>query len=266
MEERVHPIHTDRQRDGFALWAIVLVAAIVAGTLQWTQLDRLAAQADDPERAVQQERGKLTLLRRMPTLGYDNLLADWLFLRFLGYFGDELERSQTGYDLTPDYFEPIVRLDPRFLGIYPFLSMGISYYLGNPELAGQYMERGIKALSPEVNPDGYAILRFRGLDQLLLEGDIPGTIETYYRIADWFDRIGRPDSAQQFRDGAEFLAQNPDSIQPQLWGWQQVYYNAVDRRVQERAEQELLKLGAIKQEDANGNIGFVLPKPSKISK
>lgn len=266
VEDRANPINTDRQGDGFARGAIALVAAIVAGTLQWTQLDRLAAEAEDPERAAQQEQGRLKLLQRMPTLSYDNLLADGLFLGFLGYFGDDLARSQTGYDLTPNYFEPIVRLDPRFLEIYPFLSMGISYYMGNPELAGQYMERGIQALSPEVNPDGYAILRYRGLDQLLLEGDIPGTIETYDRLADWFDRIGKSDSAAQFRHGAEFLRQNPESIQPRLWGWQQVYYNAVDRRVQERAERELLKLGAIKQEDASGNVGFILPKQSKTSK
>jgi len=252
--------------DGIVRGAIATMAALVAALLQWQQLDRLAAEATDPERAVRQERGRLTLLGKMPTLSYDNLLADWIFLRFLGYFGDELERSQTGYELTPEYFEPIVRLDPRFLEIYPFLSTGISYYLGNPELAGQYMERGIQALSPEVNPEGYVILRFRGLDQLLLEGDIPGTIATYYRLADWLDRIGRPDSAKKFRQGAEFLKQNPNSIEPQLWGWQEVYYNAVDRRVQERAKEELLKLGAIEQQDANGNVRFVLPQPPPSSK
>jgi hypothetical protein len=266
VKEPANPVNTGRRRNGFVAGAIALMAAIVAGTLQWAQLDRLAGEAADPERAVQQEQGGLKLLRRMPALSYDNLLADWIFLRFLGYFGDDLARSQTGYDLTPDYFDPIVRLDPRFLEIYPFLSTGISYYLGNPELAGQYMERGIQALSPEVNPQGYTILRYRGLDQLLLEGDIPGTIETYYQLADWFDRIGRPDSAQQFRNGAEFLQQHPDSIQPQFWGWQEVYYSAVDRRVQERAERELLKLGAIKQEDINGNIGFTLPERPKSSK
>lgn len=257
--ESANPDRT-QHREWFIRGTIAITAAIVAATLQWRQLDRLAAAETDPERAQQQEQGSLKLLQRMPTLNYDNLLADWLFLRFLGYFGDDLARSQTGYDLTPDYFDPIVRLDPRFLEIYPFLSTGISYYLGNPELAGQYMERGIQALSPEVNPDGFAILRFRGLDQLLLEGDIPGTIETYYRIADWFDRIGKPDSAQQFRQGAEFLKQHPDSLQPRFWGWQEVYYNAVDRRVQDRAQRELLRLGAIKQEDSEGNIIFILPK------
>jgi hypothetical protein len=255
-----------QHREWLIRGAIAATAAMVAGTLQWRQLDQLAAVAADPERVQQQEQGGLKLLQRMPTLNYDNLLADWLFLRFLGYFGDDLARSQTGYDLIPEYFDPIVRLDPRFLAIYPFLSTGISYYLGNPELAGQYMERGIQALSPEVNPDGFAILRFRGLDQLLLEGDIPGTIETYYRIADWFDRIDKPDSAQQFRQGAEFLKQHPESLQPRFWGWQEVYYNAVDRRVQERAEQELIQLGALKQEDDRGNVVFILPKLPQSSK
>jgi hypothetical protein len=265
VEEREHLVTIPR-RDGFVRGAIALVAVIVAGTLQWTQLDRLEVEATNVDRAVQQEREGLELLQRMPTLNYDNLIADWSFLRFLGYFGDDLPRSQTGYDLIPEYFELIVRLDPRFLEIYPFLSTGISYYLGNPGLAGQYMERGIQALSPEVNPNGYTILRYRGLDQLLLEGDIPGTIETYYRIADWFDRIGALDAALQFRNGAEFLKQNPDSVQPQFWGWQEVYYHAVDHRVQERAKRELLGLGAIEKKDAQGNVGFILPNPPKRSK
>lgn len=260
VEDLANPVNRPSQGDGWVRGAIALMAAIAAGMLQWSQLDRVAHPDTSPEQADRQERSGLKLLQRLPTLGYDNLIADWAFLRFLGYFGDDLARSQTGYDLIPDYFAAIVRLDPRFLGIYPFLSTGISYYLGNPELAGEYMERGIQSLSPEVNPDAFSILRFRGLDQLLLEGDIPGTIETYYRIADWFDRIGKPDSARQFRQGAEFLKQNPNSLQPRFWGWQEVYYNAVDRRVQERAEGELIKLGAIKQEDAQGNVRFILPK------
>lgn len=266
MEDLTNPRNRPSRREGWVLGAIAAMAAIASGTLQWRQLDRLAQAEPSAERAARQERSGLKLLQRLPTLGYDNLMADWIFLRFLGYFGDDVARSQTGYNLIPDYFETIVRLDPQFLGIYPFLSTGISYYLGNPELAGKYMDRGIQSLSPEVNPNGFAILRFRGLDQLLLEGDIPGTIETYYRIAEWFERIGKPDSANQFRRGAQFLKQYPNSLQPRFWGWQEVYYNAVDRRVQERAEEELLKLGAIKQQDDRGNVRFSLPKPPPSSK
>lgn len=250
--------HPDRL-NGWVNWAIALGTAAIVVMLQWMQLPKVSMQAIDPVRETEQERIKLQVLGNLPTLGYDNLLANWVFLRFLGYFGDDVARQKTGYDLNADYFNSITQRDPRFLQVYPYLSMGISYYLGNPELAGEYMERGLKAISPDVNPKGFMVLRFRALDQLLLEGDIPGTIATYNRLAQWFDRISDPKAAESFRNAAAILANNPDSILPRFWGWQDVYFSAPDERVRQRAAQELIKLGAIARKTPEGDIVFVLP-------
>jgi hypothetical protein len=258
---QLEPIPLDRndRLNGLLNWAIALGTTAIVVSLQWMQLPQVSRQAIDPARAVEQERLELQVLGNLPTLGYDNLLANWVFLRFLGYFGDDPARKATGYDLNANYFNLITQRDPRFLQIYPYLSAGISYYLGNPELAGQYMERGLKVLSPEVNPKGFIVLRFRALDQLLLEGDIPGTIATYGRLADWFDRTADPKAAQSFRNAAAILAQNPDSVLPRFWGWQDVYFSAPDDRVRQRAEQELIELGAIARKTPQGEILFVLP-------
>lgn len=239
--------------------AIALGTAAIVVALQWMQLPKVSMQAIEPVREAEQERLQLQVLGNLPSLGYDNLLANWVFLRFLGYFGDDPARKKTGYDLNANYFNLITQRDPRFLQIYPYLSAGVSYYLGNPKLAGQYMERGLQVLSPEVNPRGFMVLRFRALDQLLLEGDIPGTIATYQRLADWFDRTADPKSARSFRDAAAILAQNPDSVLPRFWGWQDVYFSAPDDRVKQRAAQELIELGAIARKTPEGDIVFVLP-------
>lgn len=244
--------------------AIAVLAAGGAMAMQWQQLPEIVDKETNYQQFVQLEEVHLQLLARMPSLGFDNLIADWAFLRFLGYFGDAEAGNRTAYALNDDYFEPIVKRDPRFVDIYPFISAAISIELGNPELAGQYMERGIESLSPEVNPRGFLLLRYRALDQLLLEGDIPGTIATYERLAKWLDAISEPDGASSVRDGAAYLRNNPDSFLPRFWGWRYVWAQAIDDKVRQRAESELLELGAIKQEDANGNFQFVLPEEGEL--
>ena len=40
------------------------------------------------------------MLKNLPSFGFDNLIADWTFLKFLQYFGDDEARDVTGYDLA----------------------------------------------------------------------------------------------------------------------------------------------------------------------
>ncbi|MBE9041164.1 hypothetical protein IQ235_10280 [Oscillatoriales cyanobacterium LEGE 11467] len=244
--------------------AIGLLAALGTIAMQLKQVPKVIDRETNFQQFAQLEEVHLQLLAQMPSLGFDNLIADWAFLRFLGYFGDAEAGARTAYGLNDDYFEAIVKRDPRFMEIYPFLSAAISIEQGNPELAGEYMERGIASLTPEINPRGFLILRYRSLDQLLLEGDIPGTIATYERMADWLDAISELDGARSFREDAEYLRQNPDSLLPRFWGWRYVWAQAIDERVRQRAESELLELGALKQEDGNGNVQFVLPQEGEL--
>jgi hypothetical protein len=245
--------------------ANVVLAGVVLAGIVWIQSDRLkrgGLTADDPKRAERQEAVRLNLLKQMPTFGFDNLVSDWTFLNFLQYFGDDEARQQTGYSLSSDYFDVITRLDPRFAQGYLFLSSAVSYRQGKPERAVQLMERGTKALSPQINPKSFMVWRFKGLDELLLLGDIPAAIHSYEMAAQW--TLGTPEAylAPIFQQTADFLKQDPDSTRARFQSWLEVYFQASefnDRQTQQRAEKELLELGARKQVNEKGEVYFVPP-------
>lgn len=249
-------------------WAVIgqgVIAAIACAgivTLQRSQLASPSLWVSAPAQAEQQEALRLRLLKQLPTFGFDNLIANWTFLNFLQYYGDVEVRSKTGYSLSPEYFDIITRLDPRFVGVYLFLSNSVSYQVGQPKRAIQLMERGIAALSPEIDPKAYQVWRFKGLDQLLLLGDVSGSIKSHEMAAQWAK--GTPDDALAFvfQATANFLREDPNSVPIRIQAWSSVYYQAVasnDQATQERAKQEILNLGGEMQVDAEGRVLFSLP-------
>ncbi|MDF0552257.1 hypothetical protein [Kamptonema sp. UHCC 0994] len=213
----------------------------------------------------EQEALRLQLAKVSPTFGFDNLIADWTFLKFIQYFGDSEVRSQTGYALNTPYFDIITMRDPRWVDIYPFLSTAISYYLGKPEIAVSMMDRGTDALSPQIDPQAWRVWRFKGLDQFLLLGDIPGAIRSHEMAADW--ALGTPDEkvSPVLRQTAEFLKRDPDSTFIRFQAWSAVYYEATDKLVRQRAKSALLSLGARMQKGEDGNLRFFLPS-DKVKK
>lgn len=212
------------------------------------------------QQETQQEALRLKMLKTLPSFGFDNLIADWTFLKFLQYFGDDEARDITGYSLSLDYFDIITRRDPRRVEIYPFLSVAVSFYQAKPEIAVQLMERGTSALSPQIDPQAWTVWRNKGLDELLLLGDIPDSIRSHEMAADWVEQTpkGR-ELAQIFRGTAEFLRRDPDSVPVRFAAWSTVYAQTKDKIVRLRAKQALVKLGAQVQKDRNGKESFILP-------
>jgi len=227
--------------------------------MQQSRLDRAALNPLSPQQADQQEALQIELMKRSPTLGFDNAIANWAFIKFIGYFGDEELRDQTGYELNDDYFDLLTQRDPRFMEAYLFISSAVSFMQAKPELGVKLMQRGTEVLSPEINPRSYLLWRYKGIDQLLLVNDIPGAIKSHEIAAEWVK--GTPDEkfASIYAQTAEFLKSNPDNTDVRFWAWSEVYYSTVDKNVKARAEAELLKLGANKRVDEDGNIYFALP-------
>ncbi|MGB3532954.1 MAG: hypothetical protein WBA13_05495 [Microcoleaceae cyanobacterium] len=225
-----------------------------------------AAQTDGDEFVVatrtqeQKQALQLQLLKNLPTLGYDNVIADWTFINFLQYFGDEPAREVTGYELNDDYFDVLTLLDPRWVDMYLFLSTSVSFYQAQPQTAVELMSRGTAALSPQISPTAWIVWRLKGIDQLLLVGDTSGAIQSLFRAAEWAEASSNPDFARQFRASAEVLQQNPDNLSTRLNAWLSVYYQTTDELVQQRATQELLSLGAEKEMGENGEVRFILPE------
>ncbi|MEG4070133.1 hypothetical protein QUA42_22800 [Microcoleus sp. Pol11C2] len=214
------------------------------------------------QQEAQQEALRLRMLKTIPSFGFDNLIADWTFLKFLQYFGDEEARDVTGYNLSQDYFDIVTQRDPRWADIYLFLSTAISFYQGKPETAVNFIERGTRALavSPQLHSQSWIVWRTKGLDELLLLGDIPESINSHEMAAEWVEK--KPEGqklAQMFGATAEYLRRDPDSVPVRFTAWSTVYAQTTDKVVRQRAKQALVKLGAQVQKDKDGNESFILP-------
>lgn len=222
------------------------------GVLQVPQLNKLSsseqtASLETLEREIHSEKLRLNLLRQLPAFGFDNLMADWVFLDFLQYFGDEEVRVKTGYSLSPEYFEVVIARDPRFLQAYLSLSTSISLYAGMPERSIALMEFGLKSLSPKVPPRSYYIWRYKGIDELLFLGNAQAAKQSFATAAEWASTYSDEESKQVeiiSRRTAQFLARNHKSKSAQIAAWTMVLNNPVDAQTRNLAIRRISALGA----------------------
>ncbi|NJK27897.1 MAG: hypothetical protein HC925_04355 [Coleofasciculaceae cyanobacterium SM2_3_26] len=151
----------DKQFRPIGFFTNIAIALLALGSVVGIQsIGKQTKATLTPQRLEEQERLRLEAIDRLPTFGYDNLLASWVFLQYIQYFGDDV-RNERGYALNLPYFDAITRLDPRFVEVYPMISIGVSLYMGKPEEAIALMERGTQALSStfEPKPTSYGGLR-----------------------------------------------------------------------------------------------------------
>ncbi len=255
------------------LGAIAVFAAI-ALSLQFPKLNqRLSGQTlEDTRKGVRQEEARLKLIRQLPPrgLGFNNMIANFTFLQFLQYFGDDISRNnfQTGYSLSPLYFENIIDRDPRFLSSYIYMSASVSMFAGVPSQAIEIYTKGLRSLNPDLQPTAYNVWRYKATDHLLFLGDAKGARESYLKAAEWADRVKPTDKtidnpklvAEFSRQSAKWLEEDRDLSKAQIGAWSLVLQNAVDKKTVQIVAQELDKLG-MKIEIKNGTPAIV-PKHS----
>ncbi len=263
-------VHTCSQVSWLKIGAIAAIAvAAFSGVvvLQRSRLNQPSLWLNDPIQATEQEKFRLELLKQTPSFGFDNLFADWVFLNFLQYYGDDEARDKTGYALSPEYFDIVTRRDPRFAGIYIFLSNSVSHQAGRPELAVEMMRRGTDALSPQIDPLAFQVWRFMSLDQLLLLGDISGAVRSLEMAAQWVEGTPHAELNSVFRQTAEFLRKDPNSKPVRVSAWAAIYQQAAavgDQQTQDRAKREIFQLGG-KIFEKDGRL-VVQPPPSTPTK
>lgn len=83
------------------------------------------------------------------TLGYDNVIADLLWIQFIQYYGENnlIKRSgSTKYDFsfTYKYIDVITTLDPNFQYAYWLGAFTIADEMDRPDLAIKIIQRGMK--------------------------------------------------------------------------------------------------------------------------
>lgn len=252
-----------RPATGDSIWrslATAAIAAIVAIAIQANRQERVAADILDPVVEQEQLAVRLALLERLPSLGFDNLIADWTFMQYLQYFGDEAAREKTGCRLNATYLDIITERDARFLGPYLFVPSGVSYCQGEPQQSVELLDRGVTAIDSDLHDNAFIVPLLEALDRLLLLGDVDGAIAAYETAAERAANSDRfTELAPRLRDRAEFLRRNPRAEEARFLGWQEVYNTATDDRVRERAIAELKELGVqvVRQED--GSVQFIPP-------
>jgi hypothetical protein len=252
---------------------VALLCLIGIGGLQVPRLNKLiergkTASLENIKTEVELETLRLRLLQKAPTLGFNNLIANWVYLGFLQYFGDELARGQTGYELSPAYFEIIVDRDPRFLGSYISLTASVSLYAGKPEKSVALMAKGLKSMSAKIPPQSYYVWRYKAIDELLFLADIKSAQQSFAKAAEWASVYSDPESknvAKLSRRTAEFLAGNPDKkririAQESSWGL--VLTNALntnDRRTRDQVIRQIEARGGKVTISQEGGVSVQLP-------
>jgi hypothetical protein len=177
---------------------VVGLSYITIINLQINRLSQLDRKANQPLskaeylREEQQIQTSLKVLAKLPTFGFKNLIADWSFLNFIQYFGDDQARPQTGYRITPDFFKIIVDRDPHFLGMYPYLSSSISLYGGQPQQTVRLLQQGINAMPPVMQPEAYFLWQAKATDELLFLGRTQDARRSYEMAASWASQSKDP--------------------------------------------------------------------------
>jgi hypothetical protein len=231
--------------------AVALLSTIAIANFQFPTLHQLrtAESRVSPEEAQRQVAGEqvyLAMMKNLPTLGMDNLVANWTFLKFLQYFGDDEARALTDYRLSPEYFEIIIQRDPRFLQAYIYLSGSTSLYAGMPDRAIAIMEKGLPFVTPNIPRYSFYIWRYKGTDELLFLGDAASAKVSFFTSAVWaagYTDWESQQTAESSRRTAQFLARNPESKAAQVSAWSIVLGNVADETTRNYAIQKIRELG-----------------------
>ncbi len=252
----------------FLTTVIVLLSYGTIVHLQLSRLSQLDRKASQPLtkaeylREEQQTQTNLKLLAKLPTFGFDNLVANWSFLNFLQYFGDDQARPKTGYRITPDFFQVIVDRDPRFLAMYPYLSASVSLYGGQPQQTVRLLEQGINVIPPAMQSEAYFLWQAKATDELLFLGKIQDARHSYEMAASWASQSNDPQMqaiAQRSIQTAKFLASNPDSRRARVGSWYNILTNAIDEPTRQFAAKQIQALGG-KMQMVNGAFQVKLPE------
>lgn len=217
----------------------------------------------DIKREMKSEKVRLQFLKQLPNFGFDNVIANWVYLSFLQYFGDDEIRAKTDYRLSPEYFEVILQRDPRFIEAYLALSTSASMYAGMPEKSVELTSRGLKSLSPWVPKRSYFVWRYKAVDELLFLGDSQMAQQSFANAANWASNHSDPESqrtAYISRRTADYISRKPDSKHAQVAAWAMVLNQGVDYITRKRAIMEIEALGGKVIKTPEGTHKIKLPQ------
>lgn len=246
-----------------------LMSALVMGmaAMQSNKLKNLRAvdKSLDPTVLQQESRlraNQLDLMKKLPKFGFNNLAANTTFIDFLSYFGSSEARNINGYSLGFDYFDVVLKEDPRFFLAYHYLSGTGSSYLGNPEKTVKMMDVGYRSIKPDSPKYSYYLWRLKATNELLFLGDSQAAKASMEKAADWAQQAGDEEGQRVARisgNTAKFLAKNPGSKQARFGAWTSILDTAIDDSARKLAITKIIELGGKVERDAQGKIKITPP-------
>lgn len=147
-----------------------LVVGLGVATIALAQLVRAPANAMNERPGVEEPYAPSTEAARIVSVGYNELAADLLFFRLVGYFGDKHNANGIA-----SLVEAIVTVDPHFYKAYVWGSQAMAHG-ANKGVGRDHFLRAIKVLEKGAGafPDDHAIPRMAGEIYLLdLKTDNP---------------------------------------------------------------------------------------------
>ncbi|MEA5466096.1 hypothetical protein [Leptothoe sp. PORK10 BA2] len=230
---------------------VMFGALIVTMFLQFSYLKSLKDDTSQlsNSRLTQQELSRtlnLNALKLLPAFGFENILADWIFLNFIQYFGEADTRKITGYSASPLFFDVLIDRDPRFVGSYLYLVNSVSMYAGQPQESIRLMEKGLATMLPTAPDRSYFVWRYKATDEMLFIGDNKAAQESFRTAANWAEQSSDEDAqltAKLSRQTAAFLETNPNSTPALISGWMNVLSRAIDDNIRQEAIAQIEKLG-----------------------
>lgn len=214
---------------------------------------------------VENEKLKLTSFGKTPSLGFNNLMADWLYLQFIQYFGDNEAREKSGYSLVADYFEQIVEKDPLFTNAISRLDVAMSLFAGEPQESVSFLTHALKKqpIKFESSIPPYYLWRAKGNNELLFLGDAEAAKKSYrssIKSAQAYDDDDSKRIAEISEKSIEFLKTNPDSKFARIGAWINVLSNNPDQKTVRRVTEEIAALGGKVEVLGDGVIQIKMPQ------
>lgn len=234
--------------------------------LQSAQIKKISENTLTKETYLKQqenEKIRLSFLKKSLAFGFENLIADWTMLQFIQYFGDSKARDITGYSLSADYLEVITENDPLFSLAYIIISPASSMFAGTPERTVAIMNKGLDKMSAKTT-DAYYVWLYKGVDEILFLGDLQAAKNSYQMSAEWASQAGNKTIAEAAKSTVKFLSTKPDTKQAQVGIWFMVWNNNKDERIRKIAQAKIESIGGELKIYPDGRVEAIPPKIASL--
>ena len=168
---------------------------------------------------------------RFVALGYDQLVADFYWLAFVGYVGDGVARGRDRSVMADKYLDLITSLDPYFVQPYWFCAFTVGSEQKRPLRANEIIKRGISA-----NLDNWYLPYIAGINMYLYAHDEVAAAKYY---ADAAKLPGAP--SWLARQAAILAAKIPSTIK-EINTWDTIYRSEKSSLIHSKAKEKLVQL------------------------